>query len=85
MLRGPAGDLALRDAPNSATAGQPSKEMSPHGLMQMIGQNTGVTTWFCTIYLPVNALDASKLLDDVADSADMAQRLMAADVRVLSF
>ncbi len=87
MLCGPAGDLALKDAPASATAGQPPKDMSPQGLMQMIREKTGATTEVCAIYLPGKALDASALLDGVgvADPAEMAQRLMAADTRVLSF
>jgi hypothetical protein len=36
MLCGPAGDIALNDAPESATAGQPPRDMSPQGLMQVI-------------------------------------------------
>lgn len=31
LLCGPAGDMALRDAPASATTGQPPKNMSPQG------------------------------------------------------
>ncbi|WP_138933431.1 hypothetical protein [Roseovarius arcticus] len=87
MLCGPAGDLALKDAPASATAGQPPKDMSPQGLMQMIREKTGATTEVCAIYLPGKSLDSTALLDGVgvADPAEMAQRLMAADTRVLSF
>ncbi|MEC9312166.1 MAG: hypothetical protein VYA97_10405, partial [Pseudomonadota bacterium] len=36
LLCGPAGDLALKDAPDAATAPQPPKGMSPQGLMQKI-------------------------------------------------
>jgi hypothetical protein len=36
LLCGPGGDLALRDAPESATAPQPPRDMSPQGLMQAI-------------------------------------------------
>lgn len=87
LLCGPAGDLALRDAPASATAGQPPKDMSPQGLMQMIREKTGATAKVCAIYLPGKGLDPSALLDGVgvADPAEMAERLMAADTRVLSF
>jgi predicted peroxiredoxin len=87
LLCGPAGDLALRDAPESATAPQPPRDMSPQGLMQMIRQNTGATVEVCAIYLPGRGEDASVLLDGigVADPAAMAARLMAPEARVLSF
>ncbi|MCA1775102.1 MAG: hypothetical protein R6V30_04530 [Paracoccaceae bacterium] len=87
LLCGPAGDIALRDAPESATAGQPPRDMSPQGLMQMIQENTGATVEVCAIYLPGLGEDASVLLDGigVADPAEMAAQLMASDARVLSF
>jgi predicted peroxiredoxin len=87
LLCGPAGDLALKDAPQSATAGQPPRDMSPQGLMQMIRQNTGATVEVCAIYLPGRGEDASVLLDGigVAEPGAMATRLMAPDARVLSF
>lgn len=87
FLCGPAGDLALRDAPASATTGQPPKDMSPQGLMQMIREKTGATTEVCAIYLPGKGLDQSALLEGigVADPAEMAERLMAEDTTVLSF
>lgn len=87
MLCGPAGDLALRDAPESATAGQPPRNMSPQGLMQMIRANTGATVEVCAIYLPGLGADQSVLLDGigVADPAEMARRLMDDDTRVLNY
>lgn len=87
LLCGPAGDLALRDAPESATAGQPPRDMSPQGLMQMIQANTGATVEVCAIYLPGRGEDASVLLDGVgvAKPGAMAAQLMAPDARVLSF
>jgi predicted peroxiredoxin len=87
LLCGPAGDLALRDAPESATTGQPPRDMSPQGLMQMIQANTGATVEVCAIYLPGRGVDASVLLEGigVADPAQMAGRLMDPDARVLSF
>lgn len=87
LLCGPAGDLALKDAPESATAGQPPRDMSPQGLMQMIRENTGATVEVCAIYLPGRGDDQSVLLDGigVAEPGDMASRLMAPDARVLSF
>lgn len=87
LLCGPAGDLALQDAPSAATAGQPPRDMSPQGLMQMIQANTGATIEVCAIYLPGRGDDQSVLLEGVgvADPAEMAARLMAPDARVLSF
>lgn len=87
LLCGPAGDLALKDAPASATAGQPPRDMSPQGLMQMIREKTGATVEVCAIYLPGRGADPSVLLDGigVAKPADMAATLMAEDTRVLSF
>nr|MDJ0859637.1 hypothetical protein [Dinoroseobacter sp.] len=82
-----AGDLALREAPASATAGQPPRDMSPQGLMQMIREKTGATVEVCAIYLPGRGEDASVLLDGVgvAKPNEMAARLIASDARVLSF
>lgn len=87
LLCGPAGDLALKDAPESATAGQPPRDMSPQGLMQMIRENTGATVEVCAIYLPGRGEDQSVLLDGigVAKPDEMAAKLMAPDTRVLSF
>jgi predicted peroxiredoxin len=87
LLCGPAGDLALKEAPASATTGLPPKGASPQGLMQMIRDKTGATIEVCALYLPGKGMDASALLDGVtvADPATMAAQLMAADTRVLSF
>jgi hypothetical protein len=87
LLCGPAGDLALSDAPESATAGQPPRDMSPQGLMQAIRAQTGATVEVCAIYLPGLGADASVLLEGigVAEPGAMATRLMAEDTRVLSF
>ena len=43
LLCGPAGDLALKDAPDAATAPQPPKGMSPQGLMQKIAAMPGAS------------------------------------------
>lgn len=86
LLCGPGGDLALRDAPDSATAGQPPMDMSPQGLMQQI-MKAGGTVEVCAIYLPGMGADASVLLDGITAAAPdaMAARLMAPMTRVLSF
>ncbi|HEY9039377.1 MAG TPA: hypothetical protein VIN05_10610 [Roseovarius sp.] len=86
LLCGPGGDLALKDAPNSATAAQPPMGMSPQGLMQQI-MEAGGTVEVCAIYLPGKGADASALLDGITAAAPdaMAARLMAPQTRVLSF
>ncbi len=86
LLCGPAGDLALKDAPEAATAAQPPMGMSPQGLMQKI-MEVGGTVEVCAIYLPGKGADASVLLDGITAAAPdaMAARLMAPQTRVLSF
>ncbi len=86
LLCGPGGDLALKDAPESATAAQPPMGMSPQGLMQKI-MEAGGTVEVCAIYLPGKGADASVLLDGITAAAPdaMAARLMAPKTRVLSF
>lgn len=87
LLCGPAGDLALKDAPASATAAQPPKGMSPQGLMKMIQAKTGATVEVCAIYLPGKGLTPDALLDGVgvAKPPVMAAKLMDKDARVLDF
>ncbi|MCK0150082.1 hypothetical protein MWU54_08630 [Marivita sp. S6314] len=87
MLCGPAGDLALKDAPQNATAGQPPLDLSPQGLMQMVREKTGTTVEVCALYLPGKGADPSVLLDGigVAKPPEMAARLMDDDTRVLNY
>ena len=87
LLCGPAADIALKDAPASATTPQKPRDMSPQGLMQMIMQKTGTTAEVCAIYLPNAGLDAGALLDGVSAAKPdaMAARLLAADTRIMSF
>lgn len=87
LLCGPAGDLALRDAPESATAGQPPRGMSPQGLLLQIQKITGATVDVCAIYLPGRGADATALVDGVgvADPAAMATRLLDPSARALTF
>jgi len=86
LLCGPGGDLALKDAPTSATAPQPPKGMSPQKLMQMI-MNQGGTVEVCAIYLPGNGAGPEVLLDGIgtAKPQPMAERLLAPDTRIMSF
>lgn len=86
LLCGPAGDIALRDAPESATAPQPPRDMSPQGLMQaMIGRGAQVEV--CAIYLPGLGADAGVLIEGVgvAQPPEMAGAMLADDTIVWSF
>ncbi|MEE4379036.1 MAG: hypothetical protein V2J55_16210 [Candidatus Competibacteraceae bacterium] len=86
MLCGPAGDLALRDAPDSATAPQKPKGMSPQGLMQQIMKKGGKVE-VCAIYLPNKALAGDALIDGIspAKPPEMAASLLADNTRIISF
>lgn len=81
LLCGPAGDLALKDAPASATAGQPPKDMSPQGLLQMIMKQPGAKVEVCAIYLPGKGAGPEVLLDGVgvANPGEMAKAVLEAD------
>lgn len=86
LLCGPAGDLALKEAPESATAPQKPRGMSPQGLMQKIMAG-GATVEVCAIYLPNKGVEADALLDGIVAAAppDMAARLLAPNTRIMSF
>jgi predicted peroxiredoxin len=86
LLCGPGGDLALVDAPESATAGQPPRDMSPQGLMQRIIEG-GATVEVCAIYLPGAGLEQDALIEGVgvAEPPAMARRMMAEVTAVWSF
>lgn len=86
LLCGPAGDIALKDAPESATAPQKPKGMSPQGLMQQIMAD-GAPVEVCAIYLPNKGLGAEALIDGVgaAKPPAMAGHLLAPDTRIMSF
>jgi predicted peroxiredoxin len=86
LLCGPGGDLALKDAPESATAGQEPKGMSPQKLMQMI-MDKGGTVEVCALYLPNKGVGADAMLDGIgmAKPPAMAARLLAEDTRLMSF
>ena len=87
LLCGPAGDIALREAPASATTGQPPKDASPQGLMKMMIAQTGLKVQVCAIYLPGLGKDASVLLDGITAAAPdaMGAAIVADDTTVMSF
>jgi len=86
LLCGPAGDLALKDAPASATAPQEPRGMSPQGLMQKI-METGAKVEVCAIYLPNKGVGPDALIEGVttAKPPAMAARLLAPNTRIMSF
>jgi len=86
LLCGPAGDLALKEPPEAATAPQKPKGMSPQGLMQKV-MAQGATVEVCAIYLPNKGVEADALLDGVtaAKPPAVAARLLAARTRIMSF
>lgn len=87
LLCGEAGDMALKDAPATVIAPQKPKGMSPQGLMNIIMAKTPTTVEVCAIYLPNKGVDSTALIDGIgtANPAEMAGRLLADDVRIMSF
>lgn len=87
LLCGPAGDIALKQAPETATAGQPPKNASPQGLMKMMIEKSGLKVQVCAIYLPAKGADVSVLVDGVtAASPDaMGAAIVAPGTTVMSF
>jgi hypothetical protein len=87
LLCGPGADIALKDAPETATAGQPPRDASPQGLMRMMMAQLDVKVEVCAIYLPGLNAEASVLLDGVTPAAPdaMARAIIADDTVVMSF
>ena len=86
LLCGPGGDIALKDAPESATAGQPPKGMSPQALLKAAIAK-GATAEVCAIYLPGKGATPEVLIDGVtvAQPPAMADALLDEDAAVWSF
>lgn len=87
LLCGPAADIALKDAPESATAPQPPRDMSPKSLLTKIVGLPGAKVEVCAIYLPGKGADASVLMDGVgiAQPPAMAAAMIAPNARVASY
>lgn len=87
LLCGPAGDIALKDAPETATAGQPPRDASPQGLMHRLMDDAGATVEVCAIYLPARGDDASVLIEGVgvADPAEIGALIADPGTRVIGF
>jgi len=86
LLCGPGGDLGLSEAPESATAPQPPRDMSPQGLMSAL-MARGVTVEVCAIYLPGRGEGPEVLLDGVgvAEPPAMAAAMLGEGTTVWSF
>ncbi|MBK5932671.1 hypothetical protein [Rhodovulum imhoffii] len=86
LLCGPAADIALREAPGTATAGQPPQGASPQGLLKS-ALDGGVRVEVCALYLPGKGLSPEALIDGVNPAAPpaMARTLLDSKARVWSF
>lgn len=86
LLCGPGGDLALMQAPDTATAPQPPRGASPQAMLQAL-MARGVTVEVCAIYLPGLGADAGVLLNGVgvAQPPAMAAAMLATGAQVWSF
>ncbi len=87
LLCGPAGDIALKDAPESATAPQPPRDMSPKGLLSKIAGMPNAKVEVCAIYLPGKGAQADALMDGVtvAQPPAMAAAMIAPNARIASY
>ncbi|MBA83360.1 hypothetical protein ACSSNL_10430 [Thalassobius sp. S69A] len=87
LLCGPAADMALKDAPASATAPQAPKGMSPQGLMQMIMAKTNTQVQVCAIYLPNKGVGPDALLDGItpAKPPAIAGAMLDENTKIMSF
>ncbi|SIO44814.1 DsrE/DsrF-like family protein [Rhodovulum sp. ES.010] len=86
LLCGPAADMALKDAPESATAPQPPKGASPQALLQAAIKK-GATAEVCAIYLPGKGAEADALIEGVgvAQPPAMAKAMTDRVTRIWSF
>lgn len=87
LLCGEAGDMALKDAPKTATSPQKPKGMSPQKLMKLIMKKTKTTVEVCAIYLPNKGVTLTALIDGItaANPQKMGKRLLGENARILSF
>lgn len=86
LLCGPGGDLALIDAPATATAPQAPRGMSPQGLLTRL-MEAKVPVAVCAIYLPNRGAGRDVLLDGVGVAAppEVADYMLEENVRLLTF
>ncbi|TCO72880.1 DsrE family protein [Rhodovulum euryhalinum] len=86
LLCGPAADIALKDAPETATAPQPPRGASPQALLQA-AMKKGARAEVCAIYLPGKGLAADALIEGVgvAEPPAMAKAMADRRARIWSF
>jgi intracellular sulfur oxidation DsrE/DsrF family protein len=86
LLCGPAADLALKEAPASATTPQKPLGVGPQDLMRKL-MSQGTPVEVCAIYLPNRDSGPDVLLDgvSVAEPPVVAGHLLAENARILSF
>jgi predicted peroxiredoxin len=86
MLCSAGGDLALKDAPASATAPLQPKGASPQGLLAML-MASGVRVEVCAIYLPNRRVEADALLEGigVAKPEELGALIASPGQTILSF
>jgi hypothetical protein len=86
LLCGPGGDLALKDAPATATTGQKPADMSPQGLMGKLMEE-GAAVEVCALYLPNKGAGPEALLDGVgvAKPPEIAAKMLGENTRLLTF
>jgi predicted peroxiredoxin len=84
LLCGPAADMALKEAPATATDPQEPMGFSPQMLMQKIAGMPGAKVEVCAIYLPNKGAGPEVLLDGiaVAKPGEMAKAMLDADARM---
>lgn len=87
LLCGPAGDIALKEAPESATKPQPPLDLSPQMLLGKIAGMPGAKVEVCALYLPSKGMTAEILMDGVtvAKPPAMAAAMIAPNARVASY
>ncbi|MDO5604416.1 MAG: hypothetical protein Q4G25_04555 [Paracoccus sp. (in: a-proteobacteria)] len=87
LLCGAAGDIALKEAPETATKGQPPMDASPQGLMKAMMDQNGLRVQTCAIYLPGKGADPSVLLDGVTPARPdaMGAEIVTPGTTVMSF
>ena len=82
LLCGPAADIALKEAPETATAPQPPKGASPQALLQAAIKK-GAKAEVCAIYLPGKGATPEALIDGVGVAEPPAMARAMAESRTL--
>ncbi|MEL6522497.1 MAG: hypothetical protein AAFQ66_16135 [Pseudomonadota bacterium] len=87
LLCGAAGDMALKNPPDSVKAPQPPLNVSPQSFMTILAGYENTTIEVCALYLPGKGIQKTDLMNGVgiATPGDMAALLTKGSARVLSF